>query len=88
LTQETREKATNFLQVAECTVLIYCTVRTAEEQAKLWRQSRSTVQIKEKIQKFKDRQLGFLADILEGVGPQYGRHVTNACCGESYHGGV
>jgi peptidoglycan L-alanyl-D-glutamate endopeptidase CwlK len=81
----TKAKAENLQEVCECTTLIYCTVRSAEKQARLWRQSRSLLEIMGKCQKFRERELGFLADVLENVGPQYGRHVTNACCGESYH---
>lgn len=67
-------------------LLIYCTLRDLEEQAKLYRQSRSYKAIKAKMQKFKDRGYGFLADIIEQVGPCSGPHVTNAAPGESWHG--
>lgn len=60
-------------------------MRSLEEQAKLWRQSRSRAEI--------DRAIGFLrkqaadkiADIIEEVGPQIGRWATNALPGESWH---
>lgn len=69
-------------------ILLYCTLRSCEDQAKLWRQSRTRQQVEEKAAKFKARGLTFLADILIGVGSQkgdLGKHVTMACCGESWH---
>lgn len=66
-------------------LLIYCTLRPLEEQAKLYRQSRSRAEIDLKLTKFRARSLGFLADIIENVGPCYGKHVTNAAPGESWH---
>ena len=67
-------------------ILIYCTLRPLEEQARLYRQSRSWVEIKHKIEKFRNRGLDFLADILQHTGPCYGPHRTNAAPGESWHG--
>lgn len=66
-------------------LLIYCTLRTLEEQARLYRQSRSRQEIDGKIAKFNQRGFAFLANILESVGPCYGPHVTNAAPGESWH---
>jgi len=66
-------------------ILITCTLRTLEEQAKLYRQSRSTNEINNKIQKFREKNFGYLADILKNVGPSSGPHVTNAAPGESWH---
>ena len=66
-------------------LLIYCTLRTLEEQAQLFRQSRSRPEIDRKIDSFRSRGFGFLADIIESVGPCYGKHVTNAAPGESWH---
>ena len=90
LQPETREKALLFLELAkdaEFPVLIYCTYRSDHEQACLYRQSRSLPVIKHKAD-----QLRFnfgrpdLAQLLMDVGPQYGRHVTNAGPGQSLHG--
>jgi len=67
-------------------IMIYCTLRPLEEQARLYRQSRSRVEIKHKIEKFRNRGLDFLADILQHIGPCHGPHVTNAAPGESWHG--
>lgn len=63
----------------------FCTSRTPEEQARLWRQSRSGAEIRGKIAELRDQNAGYLADVLDGVGPQYGRHVTNAIPGLSWH---
>lgn len=66
-------------------LLIYCTLRPLEEQARLYRQSRPWSKIKNKILDFQNRGYGYLAEILEEVGPCSGPHVTNATCGESWH---
>jgi len=89
LVREARHKASRVQQACReaggFDLLIYCTLRPLEEQARLYRQSRSRREIDLKISKFRDRGLEFLADLLEGVGPCYGRHVTNAAPGESWH---
>lgn len=69
-------------------LLIYCTYRSPEEQARLYRKSRNLRQIELKAKKFRDRDLGVFADILMNVGPQKGKlgwHVTFAGPGESWH---
>lgn len=69
-------------------LLIYCTLRRIEEQAILFRKTRTRWAIEQKIQKLSSRGFSFLADVLEGVGPQdgpLGRHVTCAGPGESWH---
>jgi len=66
-------------------LLIYCTLRSLEEQAKLFRQSRPWAEIKRKIDQYRNRGFYFLAEIIENVGPCSGRHVTNAGPGESWH---
>ena len=66
-------------------ILTYCTGRSAEEQSKLWRQSRSmdTILAKEKVLiKYDHIEL---ARILIEVGPHTGPHVTHAGPGESWH---
>ena len=88
LVPKARENANVVVEVceqAEFDLLIYCTLRTLEEQAKLFRQSRSWEEIKKKILDFKSRGFTYLADILENAGPSYGPHVTNAAPGESWH---
>ena len=66
-------------------LMIYCTLRPLDEQAKLFRQSRSAQEIRDKVINFRNRGFSFLAEIIEGVGPCYGPHVTNAAPGESWH---
>lgn len=61
------------------------TIRTPFEQARLWRQSRSSEQIQEKIAELKSRGAPFLAFCIESVGPQHGDPVTNAIPGLSWH---
>jgi len=85
LVPEMQDIAKEVLDRMDDRILIYCTVRSAEEQAKLWRQSRSTDTIKKKIRSFENNNRMELAQILRDVGPQYGPHVTYVCCGESYH---
>ena len=66
-------------------LLIYCTLRPLEEQARLYRQSRSRKEIDAKMEKMIRRGFDYLANVIESVGPCYGRHVTNAAPGESWH---
>src|ERR1051325_8997540 len=63
----------------------YFTVRTPFEQAKLWRQSRSRLEIDAEIQRLRRADADFLAHCLESVGPQHGDPVTNALPGYSWH---
>ena len=63
----------------------YCTVRTPQEQAKIWRQSRSGERIERRIRDLRDKGAPWLADVLEGVGPQEGPPITGALPGESWH---
>ena len=60
-------------------------VRSPHEQARLWRQSRSRQQIDDALAMLRDAGAPYLAEVLEGVGPQEGRHVTNALPGNSWH---
>lgn len=64
---------------------IFYTLRTPHEQAKLWRQSRSTHQINAKISELRRTGAPFLASCIADVGPQDGRPVTNALPGLSWH---
>lgn len=63
----------------------YFTIRTPLVQAKLWRQSRTTSQIRDKIQQLRDASADFLADCIEEAGPQNGPRVTGAIPGLSWH---
>lgn len=69
-------------------LLVYCTLRSPEEQARLFRRSRTLKEIETKAELFRLKGYDFLADILMDVGPQPGKlgaHVTNAGPGESFH---
>ena len=66
-------------------IKIYYTLRSCEQQAELYRQSRPYDVILRKQQSLTDKGYSFLAGILESVGPQSGPHVTNAGPGESWH---
>lgn len=80
-----REKAEDLTNSIDFPILIYCTGRSAEEQARLWRQSKSYSTIlkkKDQLEKFGHHEL---AQILMEVGPQNGPHVTHAGPGESWH---
>src|SRR5262245_37617115 len=61
------------------------TLRDPFEQARLWRQSRTTEEVKRKIVEFRDAGAIFLAFCLNSVGKQFGRHVTNSPPGLSWH---
>jgi peptidoglycan L-alanyl-D-glutamate endopeptidase CwlK len=60
-------------------------LRDPYEQARLWRQSRSTEEINKKIQEIEGAGATFLAQCLRSVGPQHGDPVTNALPGLSWH---
>lgn len=88
LSPEFKSLVEEFIIVCEATgypMRPFYTLRTPFEQAKLWRQSRSKWQIENKVQYLKDNGADFLAYCIESVGPQYGRHVTNAMPGLSWH---
>jgi len=67
-------------------ILVYNTLRTLEEQAKFYRQGRSWSVIKVKCINLRNAGYGYLADVIERVGPQKGtKKLTNAAPGESWH---
>jgi len=67
-------------------LLIYCTYRSFEEQAKLYRQGRPFHVIQGMAIRLKKKyNREDLHDILLGVGPQYGKKVTYAAPGQSLH---
>lgn len=89
LAPDTQEKARDFAR--ECMirgldVIIYCTYRSEEEQARLYRRGRSLAEIKA-MAAILEKHFGRsdLARILMGVGPQFGLKVTNAAPGQSAH---
>ena len=63
----------------------FYTKRSLQDQAKLWRQSRSGPEVHNKIVQLNIDGAQYLADIIENVGPQYGRWATNAIPGLSWH---
>ena len=67
-------------------VLYYCTERTLQEQAVLYRQSNSSAEIDKKVMWLNANGYHFLADIIFDVGPQKTTGwKTNAAPGESFH---
>ena len=61
------------------------TLRTPWQQARLWRQSRSRETVSARIVELRQAGAGYLADVLEAVGPQSGPPVTKAIPGLSWH---
>jgi peptidoglycan LD-endopeptidase CwlK len=63
----------------------YNTLRDPFEQAILCRQSRTAEKVKRKIAEFRNAGAAFLAFCLDSVGKHFGRHVTDAPPGLSWH---
>ncbi len=64
----------------------FCTERNPWEQARLWRKSRTTEQVKKKISFLNSKKAYFLARVLDEVGPQkIGGWKTNSLPGTSWH---
>ena len=90
LRPEVRVLADTFLGLADragLDVLVYCTLREFDEQARLYRQGRPLSKILDKAEEL-DRDYGRpdLAGVLMDVGPQSGRRiVTWAGPGQSLH---
>ncbi len=61
------------------------TLRTPWTQARYWRGSRSRSVVSARIVDLRSSGAGYLADVLEAVGPQSGPPVTNAIPGLSWH---
>lgn len=69
-------------------LLVYNGLRTLEEQAKIYRKSRTTKEINDKQDMLIKDGYYILADVLEKVGKQTGKlgdHKTYAAPGESWH---
>lgn len=63
----------------------FCRVRDPYQQAALWRQSRSKHEIDRAITTFDRSGAPYLAHVLNHVGSQHGKRVTNALPGYSWH---
>ena len=64
----------------------YTGIRSPWEQARLWRQSRSTATVQAAITRLRNGGADFIAKVLEDVGPiPTGPRVTNALPGYSWH---
>jgi hypothetical protein len=63
----------------------YFAIRSPEEQARLWRQSRTRGQVLAKIEQMRSQGMSWLAQVLSAVGPQEGPRVTGAPPGLSWH---
>jgi len=88
LVPELRPKARTLIErcrVRGIEMRTYETLRTPLEQGIIWRQSRTREQVQAKIQELRNAGAEFLAFCIESVGPQSGRHVTDAPPGLSWH---
>ena len=63
----------------------FYTVRYPESQAKLWRQSRSRLEINTGLEWLDGAGAVWIAGLIRSVGPQFGRWATNAAPGNSWH---
>lgn len=63
----------------------YYGLRHIDDQARLWRQSRSVEEIDAARVRLEQAGAPYLAEVLVRVGPQHGPHVTNALPGLSWH---
>ena len=85
-----KERAGELLAVCQARGAImrpYCTLRSPFDQARLWRQTRSSEEVQAQQAEFRQAGAEFLAFCLESVGPQQGAgpHVTKALPGFSWH---
>lgn len=89
LDPEFGETAAEVIEACEhrgVTLVPYTGVRTPWEQARLWRQSRSTATVNAAINRLIAGGGSFLAQVLQDVGPiPTGPKVTNALPGYSWH---
>lgn len=63
----------------------FFTLRGPAPQARLWRQSRSRLEVQTGIDWLRAAGAPMLAKVIETVGPQFGRWATNAAPGNSWH---
>jgi hypothetical protein len=57
---------------------VYCSIRDPWQQARLYRQSRTRTQINSAIKMLSNNKADFLAQVMEEVGPQYGKWASNS----------
>ena len=88
LVPELRPKARTLLENCRgrgIEMRVYETLRSPLEQGKIWRQSRTREQTQAKVRELQNAGADYLAFCIESVGPQSGRHVTDAPPGLSWH---
>lgn len=83
--QDKAKQVLNYCEARGVDLLIYCTHRDMAEQARLFRQGRTRSEIRVKQKQLINEGWPMLADIIDQVGPQRGKKVTNAAPGESWH---
>lgn len=66
-------------------IVAYDGLRDPWTQAIYWRQSRTRDQVVAKIEFLREKGAPFIAEILESVGPQTGKPVTDVVPGMSFH---
>ncbi len=63
----------------------FYTERDPWEQARLWRRSRSGIEVRSRIWRMRAEGMDWLASVMEEVGPSTGTWATNAIPGKSWH---
>lgn len=88
LTPEAKEKFTLLLDKLDrrgAELRPFFTLRDPFEQARFWRQSRSSREIVDRCAELREQGAPRIAACIEAVGPQSGRWATNAPPGFSWH---
>ena len=88
LNAEFRDKLVDLLHNCEkrgVRMVPYQGLRTPQQQAIYWRQSRTVSQINTAVGMLRQQGAPFLADVLETVGPRHGPEITKALPGNSWH---
>lgn len=73
------------LAVRGVTMIVYCSTRSPETQARFWRQSRSGAEVRAAVAMLRAEGADYLAAVLDGVGPHHGPWRTDALPGLSWH---
>lgn len=82
------EKAKQVIEKCELygiTMVPFFGLRSLQDQAKLWRQSRTSEEVHQAIGELRERGADYLASVMQDVGPTFGRWATNAAPGLSWH---